>query len=219
MKHRQQRYKDAIKAASRGTGKSGGQDTNSAYLYSGTAGHADSYHHSQKETDDLALAHAKYIVDRRTQKDAAQVLALFSSAADSDTVDSIAARMEGVLGGDLSDPELAEYAGQFREWLAHSSFSTERPIYGYCEAFVLFVARLIKSRHRRDAGWRLVLPGECNDFKPIDSNSNRQPDMCFQLDAIDSRVGTRNIQRYIDTFAIAEAKRLDTRAEGDKALA
>ncbi|KAI9474380.1 hypothetical protein BX667DRAFT_515796 [Coemansia mojavensis] len=219
MKHRQQRYKDAIKAASRGTGKSGGQDTNSAYLYSGTAGHADSYHHSQKETDDLALAHAKYIVDRRTQKDAAQVLALFSSAADSDTVDSIAARMESVLGGDLSDPELAEYAGQFREWLAHSSFSTERPIYGYCEAFVLFVARLIKSRHRRDAGWRLVLPGECNDFKPIDSNSNRQPDMCFQLDAIDSNVSTRNIQRYIDTFAIAEAKRLDTRAEGDKALA
>ncbi|KAI9469393.1 hypothetical protein BX667DRAFT_509517 [Coemansia mojavensis] len=181
MKHRQQCYKDMIKGkrSSHGTGKSGSQDTNSTYLYSGTAGHADSYHRSQKETDDLALAHAKYIVDRRTQKDAAQVLALFSSAADSDTADSIAARMESVLGGDLSDPELAE----------------------------------------RDADWRLVLPGECNDFKPIDSNSSRQPDMCFQLDAIDSNVGTRNIQRYIDTFAIAEAKRLDTRAEGDKALA
>ncbi|KAJ2450296.1 hypothetical protein EV183_004390, partial [Coemansia sp. RSA 2336] len=208
MKKREQRYKDAIKEASHSTEKSSGQHTSLTYHpCSGTAGHADSYDKSQKEADDLALAHAKYIVEHCTQKDVVQLLALFSSAADSNTVDNISARMESMLDGDSGDPVLAD------------SFPTEPPIYEYCEAFMLFVARLVKPRHARNAGWRLVLPGKCNDFKPIDSNSNRKPDMCFQLDAISSKVDTRNVKQYIETFAIAEAKRLDTRAEGDKALA
>ncbi|KAJ2848769.1 hypothetical protein IWW36_003097 [Coemansia brasiliensis] len=106
--------------------------------------------------------------------------------------------------GDIFNSK-TEHKYSFSEWTKESA--KESTLYGYFSEFVLFVAQRVKEQHSATDGWRLILPSELSDFKPLDSNTSRRLDVSLFLGDIHDDVAASNVSDYADMFAIVEVKR------------
>ncbi|KAJ2654149.1 hypothetical protein IWW48_006284 [Coemansia sp. RSA 1200] len=198
------------------------------------SGAVHSYGIQETERDKEAKAYAKYVLEKYTHHNVAEVPRIAASRTGEsqtteETIGLIAESMERLMAGrplprnsGLKRKLLMPYVTGLVKWRdVGPSVKSEKPLYDYFANFALFVAQCLQLIAVGDNGntldiARLVLPSSRSDFKPNDSNDTRRIDSGLDTRNPDSLVRPVSVDAYVDMLCVLEAKA--ARDQGDEAL-
>ncbi|KAJ2594144.1 hypothetical protein EV177_008445, partial [Coemansia sp. RSA 1804] len=197
-------------------------------------GAVHSYGIPETERDKEAKAYAKYVLEKHTYHNVAEVPRIAASGIGASqttetTIGLIAESMERLMAGrplprnsGLTRKLLMPYVAGLVKWRdVGPSVKSEKPLYKYFANFALFVAQCLQliavggNGNTLDIA-RLVLPSSRSDFKPSDSNDSRRIDSGLDTRNPDAPIRPVSVDAYADMLCVLEAKA--ARDQGGEAL-
>ncbi|KAJ2657401.1 hypothetical protein IWW48_004530 [Coemansia sp. RSA 1200] len=233
-KIREQLAKDAVATTSKAVAANPMVNPTPCKSRTSKSGAVHSYGIPETERDKEAKAYAKYVLEKHTHHNVAEVPRIAASRtgesqATEETIGLIAESMERLMAGrplprnsGLKRKLLMPYVSGLVKWRdVGPSVKSEKPLYDYFANFALFVAQCLQLTAVGGNGnsldiARLVLPSSRSDFKPNDSNDTRRIDSGLDTRNPDSLVRPVSVDAYADMLCVLEAKA--ARDQGDEAL-